>query len=148
MSDYKEQLSTAMKAAMKAKEKDRLKVIRGLQAAIKKVEIDNQIDLDDAGILEVLDKAIKQRKDAIAQYQDANRTDLADIEAFEITVIQEFMPAPLTEEEIVALIDEAMASTGASSMQEMGKVMGLLTPKMKGRADMGEVSKLIKAKLG
>lgn len=145
--ELKAQLSAAMKAAMKAKEKERLKVIRSMQAAVKQVEIDNQTELDDAGVLAVLDKAIKQRRDAQQQYLDADRPDLAEQEAYEITVIQDFMPQALTEDEINALIDEAMTSTGASSMQDMGKVMGQLKPKMQGRADMGEVSKLIKAKL-
>jgi len=145
---YKEQLSTEMKAAMKAKDKARLGVIRSLQAAVKQVEIDNQIELDDDAILAVMDKALKQRKDSHQQYVDADRPDLAEQEAYEMGVIQEFMPQPLSGDEINTLIDEAMAQTGASSMQEMGKVMGLLKPKMQGRADMGEVSKLIKAKLG
>lgn len=147
MSDYKEQLSAEMKAAMKAKDKERLSVIRSLQAAIKQVEIDTQDTLDDAGILAVLDKALKQRKDSHQQFMDAGRADLAEVEAFELSVIQEFMPQPLSEDEINALIDAAMAETGAATMQDMGKVMGLLKPNMQGRADMGEVSKLIKAKL-
>jgi len=147
MSNLKEQLTAEMKAAMKAKDKDRLLVIRTIQAAIKQVEIDNQTTLDDSGILAVLDKMVKQRRDSIKQYTDANRPELAEKEAYEITVIQEFMPQPLTPEEIEQMVDEALAETGASSMQEMGKVMGILKPKMQGRADMGEVSKLIKAKL-
>ena len=147
MSNLKEQLTAEMKAAMKAKEKERLLVIRTMQAAIKQVEIDNQTTLDDAGILAVLDKMLKQRRDSIKQYTDANRPELAEKEAYEMTVIQEFMPQPLSEEEIEKLVEEAMAETGASGMQDMGKVMGLLKPKMQGRADMGEVSKLIKAKL-
>nr|WP_218644563.1 GatB/YqeY domain-containing protein [Thiomicrorhabdus cannonii] len=144
----KAQLTAAMKDAMKAKEKERLTVIRSMLAAIKQVEIDNQTELDDAGVLAVLDKAIKQRRDAQKQYLDADRQDLAEIEAFEITVIQDFMPQALTEDEINSLIEQAMAETGASAMQDMGKVMALLKPQMQGRADMGEVSKLIKAKLG
>ncbi len=147
MSNLKEQLTAEMKAAMKAKEKERLLVIRTMQAAIKQVEIDDQTTLDDAGILAVLDKMLKQRRDSIKQYSDANRPELAEKEAYEMTVIQEFMPQPLSEEEIEKLVEEAMAETGASGMQDMGKVMGLLKPKMQGRADMGEVSKLIKAKL-
>ena len=147
MSNLKEQLTAEMKAAMKAKEKERLLVIRTMQAAIKQVEIDNQTTLDDAGILAVLDKMLKQRRDSIKQYTDANRPELAEKEAYEMTVIQEFMPQPLSEEEIEKLVEEAMAETGASGMQDMGKVMGLLKPKMQGRADMGEVSQLIKAKL-
>lgn len=147
-SEMKAQLTAAMKDAMKAKEKERLTVIRSMLAAIKQVEIDNQTELDDAGVLAVLDKAIKQRRDAQKQYLDADRADLADIEAFEITVIQDFMPQALTEDEINRLIEQAMAETGANTMQDMGKVMALLKPQMQGRADMGEVSKLIKAKLG
>ncbi|GAB6035312.1 GatB/YqeY domain-containing protein [Galenea microaerophila] len=147
MSNLKDQLTAEMKTAMKAKDKDRLLVIRTIQAAIKQVEIDNQTTLDDAGVLAVLDKMVKQRRDSIKQYTDANRPELAEKEAYEITVIQEFMPQPLTPEEIEQMVDEALAETGASSMQEMGKVMGILKPKMQGRADMGEVSKLIKAKL-
>lgn len=146
-SDLKAQLTEAMKAAMKAKEKERLVVIRSMLAAIKQVEIDNQIELDDAAVLAVLDKAMKQRRDAQQQYLDADRPDLADQEAFEMTVIQDFMPQALTEDEINGLIDEAMAQSGASNMQDMGKVMGLLKPQMQGRADMAQVSKLIKAKL-
>ncbi|MBD3755459.1 MAG: GatB/YqeY domain-containing protein [Gammaproteobacteria bacterium] len=147
-SEMKAQLTAAMKDAMKAKEKERLTVIRSMLAAVKQVEIDNQTELDDAGVLAVLDKAIKQRRDAQKQYIDADRPDLAEIEAFEITVIQDFMPQALTEDEINSLIEQAMAETGASTMQDMGKVMALLKPQMQGRADMSEVSKLIKAKLG
>ncbi|MBF6057834.1 GatB/YqeY domain-containing protein [Thiomicrorhabdus sp. HH1] len=143
----KEQLTAEMKACMKAKNKERLTVVRSLLAAIKQVEIDNQVDVDDAGVLAILDKAMKQRRDSHQQFVDADRPDLAEQEAYEMSVIQDFMPQPLSEAEIVALIEEAMASSGASSMQDMGKVMGLLKPKMQGRADMGEVSKLIKAKL-
>lgn len=148
MSNLKERLTAEMKAAMKAKDKERLLVIRTMQAAIKQVEIDNQSTLDDAGILAVLDKMLKQRRDSIKQYTDANRPELAEKEAYEMTVIQEFMPQPLTPKEIEQMVEEAMAEAGASSMQDMGKVMGVLKPKMQGRADMGEVSKMIKAKLG
>ena len=137
-----------MKACMKAKNKERLVVVRSLIAAIKQVEIDNQTTVDDAGALAIIDKAMKQRRDSHQQFLDADRPDLAEQEAYEMTVIQDFMPEALTEDEINALIDDAMASSGAASMQDMGKVMGLLKPKMQGRADMGVVSKLIKAKLG
>jgi len=147
-SDLKAQLMAEMKAAMKAKDKDRLLVIRAMQAAIKQIEIDNQTTLDDEGVLQVLDKGIKQRREAHQQFKDADRQDLADVEAYQMSVIQEFMPAALTEDEISALIDNAMTETGASSMQDMGKVMAILKPVMQGRADMSEVSKLIKAKLG
>lgn len=144
----KEQLTAEMKACMKAKDKERLQVVRSLLAAIKQVEIDNQTTVDDAGVLAILDKAMKQRRDSHQQFTDAERPDLAEQEAYEMSVIQDFMPQALTEDEINALIDDAMTKTGASSMQDMGKVMGLLKPEMQGRADMGEVSKLIKAKLG
>lgn len=148
MSELKQALTAEMKACMKAKDKDRLGVVRSLLAAIKQVEIDNQTTLeDDAEVLAILDKAMKQRKDSHQQYVDADRPDLAEQEAYEMSVIQDFMPQPLTADEINALIDEAMSATGAGSMQDMGKVMGMLKPKMQGRADMGEVSKLIKAKL-
>ncbi|MDX1347730.1 MAG: GatB/YqeY domain-containing protein [Thiomicrorhabdus chilensis] len=146
-SELKAQLTAAMKAAMKAKEKERLVVIRSLLAAIKQVEIDEKIELDDAAVLAVMDKAMKQRRDAQQQYIDADRADLAEQEAYEMTVIQDFMPQALTEDEINSLIEQAVTETAASSMQDMGKVMGLLKPKMQGRADMGQVSKLIKAKL-
>ena len=144
----KEQLTAEMKACMKAKNKERLVVVRSLLAAIKQVEIDNQTTVDDAGALTIIDKAMKQRRDSHQQFLDADRPDLAEQEAYEMTVIQDFMPEALTEEEINALIDEAMASSGAATMQDMGKVMGLLKPKMQGRADMSVVSKLIKVKLG
>ncbi|WP_321326260.1 GatB/YqeY domain-containing protein [Thiomicrorhabdus sp.] len=144
----KEKLTAEMKACMKAKDKERLQVVRSLLAAIKQVEIDNQTTVDDAGVLAILDKAMKQRRDSHQQFTDADRPDLAEQEAYEMSVIQDFMPQALTEDEINALIDDAMTKTGASSMQDMGKVMGLLKPEMQGRADMGEVSKLIKAKLG
>ncbi|BBN58858.1 GatB/YqeY domain-containing protein [Hydrogenovibrio marinus] len=147
-SEIKANLTSEMKAAMKAKEKERLTVIRSMLAAIKQVEVDNQTTVDDdAEILPILDKMLKQRRDSQQQYMDAGRPELAEQEAFEMTVIQSFLPSPLTEDEISGLIDEAVAQTGAASMQDMGKVMGLLKPKMQGRADMAEVSKLIKAKL-
>lgn len=148
-SELKASLTSAMKAAMKAKEKERLSVIRSMLAAIKQVEVDNQTTLeDDAEVLPILDKMLKQRRDSQQQYLDADRPELAEQEAYEMTIIQEFLPQPLSEEEIAQMIDEAVAEMGASSMQDMGKVMGALKPKMQGRADMAEVSKLIKAKLG
>jgi uncharacterized protein YqeY len=138
-----------MKEAMKAKEKERLAVIRSMLAAIKQVEVDKQTTLeDDADVLPILDKMLKQRRDSHQQYLDADRPELAEQEAYEMTVIQDFLPQALTEAEIVQMIDEAVAEVSASSMQDMGKVMGLLKPKMQGRGDMAEVSKLIKSKLG
>jgi uncharacterized protein YqeY len=150
MSDtpLKDQLSEAMKAAMRAKDKDRLGVIRLIQAAIKQKEVDERIELDDTAVLAVLDKMLKQRRDSIKQYSDAGRTDLADKEEYEVSVIQEYMPAQLTDDEINAIIDAAIAETGASSMKEMGQVMGKVRPQVQGRADMGAVSGLIKARLG
>ncbi|MGM0541924.1 MAG: GatB/YqeY domain-containing protein [Pseudomonadota bacterium] len=142
-----ERLTAEMKACMKAKNKERLLVVRSLIAAIKQVEIDSGAPVDDAAALAIVDKAMKQRRDSHQQFMDAERPDLAEQEAFEMTIIQDFMPEALTEEEVNTLIDEAMVSSGAASMQDMGKVMGLLKPAMQGRADMGVVSKLIKAKL-
>ncbi|MBN2866180.1 MAG: GatB/YqeY domain-containing protein [Thiotrichales bacterium] len=147
-SDLKAQLMAEMKAAMKSKDKERLLVVRAMQAAVKQIEIDNQVTLEDDGVLQVLDKGIKQRREAFQQFTDAGRQDLADVEAYQMSVIQEFMPAALSEDEISGLVEKAMTETGASSMQDMGKVMAILKPVMQGRADMSEVSKLIKAKLG
>jgi uncharacterized protein YqeY len=147
MSQLIADIKTAMKEAMRAKDKQRLSTIRLIQAEFKRIEVDERIELDDARVLAVLDKMCKQRRDAIKQYQDANRPELADKEAAEVSVIQEFLPQPLSADEIAALIDEAIDATGASSMADMGKVMGMLKAKMQGRADMAEVSKLIKSKL-
>lgn len=147
-SEIKATLSSEMKMAMKAKQKARLVVIRSMQAAIKQIEIDGQTTIeDDATVLPILDKMLKQRRDSFKQFTDAERPELAEKEAFEMEIIQEFLPQPLTEDEIVKLIAEAIAESGASSMQEMGKVMGLLKPQMQGRADMGKVSGLIKSQL-
>ena len=128
MSALKEQLTTAMKDAMRAKDKARLGVVRMALSAIKQIEVDERIELDDERSLAVLDKLIKQRKDSATQYRDAGRDDLADIEEAEIQVLQTFLPAPLGEAEVDALIDDAIARTGASGMQDMGKVMGVLKP--------------------
>ena len=146
-SSLKAQINEAMKAAMRAKEKERLGTIRLVLAEIKKVEVDERIDPDDVRVTSILDKMVKQRRDSIKQFTDAGRDELAAKEQIEIEVIQEFLPQPLSEEEIASLIDEAIASTGAASMQDMGKVMGLLKPQMAGKADMGKVSGLIKQRL-
>ncbi len=146
-SPLKAQINEAMKAAMRAKEKERLGTIRLVLAEIKKVEVDERIDPDDVRVTSILDKMVKQRRDSIKQFTDAGRDELAAKEQSEIEVIQEFLPQPLSEEEIASLIDEAIASTGAASMQDMGKIMGLLKPQMAGRADMGKVSGLIKQRL-
>ena len=147
-SPLKAQINEAMKAAMRAKEKERLGTIRLVLAEIKKVEVDERIDPDDVRVTSILDKMVKQRRDPIKQFTYAGRDELAAKEQTEIEVIQEFMPQPLSEEEIASLIEEAIASTGATSMQDMGKVMGLLKPQMAGKADMGKVSGLIKQRLG
>ncbi len=147
MSEIKQAITSAIKDAMRAKAKERLSVLRMVTAEFKRIEVDERIELDDARVLAVLDKMTKQRRDAATQFTDANRQDLADIENFEIEVIQAFLPQALTEEEIHTLIREAIASTGASNMGDMGKVMGIIKPRVQGRADMGAVSKLIKASL-
>lgn len=147
-SELKAKLTSEMKVAMKAKEKARLGVIRSMLAAIKQVEIDSQATLeDDSAVLAILDKMLKQRRDSQQQYEDAGRPELAEQEAYEMTVIQDFLPQPLTEAEVADLVDDAIQAVSATSMQDMGKVMGLLKPKTQGRADMAVVSKLIKAKL-
>jgi len=147
MSELKERINTAMKAAMRAGEKERLGVIRLILAAVKQVEVDTRKELSDEDLLAVLDKMVKQRRESVAQYEKGGRQDLADKEVQEIVVIQEFLPAALGEAEIAALIDAAMAETGASSIKDMGKLMGVLKPQMQGRADMGAVSAKIKARL-
>ena len=143
----KARISEAMKAAMRAQDKPRLGAIRLIQAEIKRIEVDERIELDDARVLAVLDKMVKQRRDSIEQFEKAGRQDLVDIEAGELAVIQEFRPQALSDEELDALISAAFAETGASSMKDMGKLMGVLRPKVQGRADMGEVSRRIKARL-
>lgn len=147
MSAIHDSLKEAMKDAMRAKQKERLSTIRLALSAIKQVEVDTRETLDDAAVLAILDKLVKQRRDSIKQYEDADRQELADIEKAEIVVLQDFLPAPLTDEEVNALIEDAVNKTGAESMKDMGKVMGLLKPQLQGRADMGAVSGKIKARL-
>jgi len=144
----KQQITDAMKAAMKGGDKARLGVIRLMLAAVKQREVDERIELDDAQVLAVLDKMVKQRRDSIQQYTDAGRSDLAEQEAAEIAVIQEFLPEELPEAEIAGIIEAAIAETGAESMRDMGKVMAIVKPKVQGRADVGMVSGLVKQKLG
>ncbi len=143
-----ERLRDEQKAAMKAKDKPRLGTIRLVMAAIKQREVDEQMPLTDENLIAILTKMVKQRRDSVAQYTEAGRQDLADVELAEISVLDEFMPQPLTDDEVAALLDEAIAATGAASMQDMGKLMGVLKPQVQGRADMGKVSQLVKAKLG
>ena len=140
-------LKAAQKAAMKAREKERLATIRLILAEFKRIEVDERIEVDDARALAVLDKMVKQRRDSIEQYEAAGRDELASKEQAEIEVIQEYLPAQLGEDEIAAMIDEALAGVDAEGMAAMGPVMGILKPKLQGRADMGAVSKLVKAKL-
>lgn len=143
----KVRISDDMKSAMKARESDRLATIRLLMAAMKQKEVDERVELDDAAIVAVIDKMLKQRRDSVAQYQAAGRQDLADKESFEMSVLMAYMPQQLSDAEIDELVAKAVADSGASSMQEMGKVMGLLKPQLAGRADMAKVSARIKAQL-
>ena len=147
MSELKSQLTSAMKDAMRAKDKLRLGTIRMAQAAVKQKEIDERVELTDADVLSILTKLVKQRDDAAAQYRDADRLDLADTEEAEAEILKTFLPSPLTDDELAALIDQAVTETGASSMAQMGAVMGWLKPKVTGRADMGRLSGQIKARL-
>jgi len=141
------QLTEDMKAAMKGGDKARLGVIRLVNAAIKQREVDERIQLDDAQVLAVLEKMLKQRRDSLAQFQAAGRTDLADQEQFEIGVIQAYLPAQLSASEVDAAIGAAIAEAGAAGPKDMGKVMGLVRPKVAGRTDMGKLSELVKARL-
>ncbi|MBL3591025.1 MAG: GatB/YqeY domain-containing protein [gamma proteobacterium endosymbiont of Lamellibrachia anaximandri] len=143
----KQRILDDVKTAMKAKDKPRLGTLRLITAAIKQREVDERIELDDAQVLTILDKMIKQRRDSISQYEKAGRAELADQEQREIEVIQDYLPEGLSDAEIATMIDEAISATGAGAMQDMGKVMGQLKPKMQGRADMGKVSGLVKQKL-
>jgi uncharacterized protein YqeY len=143
----KRTIHDAMKDAMRAKDKARLGAIRLMQAEFKRIEVDERIDIDDARILAVLDKMVKQRRDSISQYESAGRQELADVEIAEIVVIQDFLPTALSQEEIVSMVQAAIDQTGASSMADMGKVMSIIKPQIQGRADAGAVSGLIKAAL-
>ncbi|HRD48554.1 MAG: GatB/YqeY domain-containing protein [Candidatus Competibacter sp.] len=144
----KDRIQDDMKAAMRAKDKRRLGVIRLILAAIKQREVDERIELSDAQALAVLEKMIKQRRESLAQYQSANRADLADQEAFEIELIQSYLPAPLNETDLDALIADAIAVTGAQSVRDMGKVMALIKDQAQGRVDMTTVSARVKARFG
>ncbi|MFT6102022.1 MAG: hypothetical protein ACJA2B_000463 [Candidatus Endobugula sp.] len=146
-SELQTRIHSEMKTAMRAKDKPRLGIIRLMQSEFKRIEVDERIDLDEARVLAVLDKMVKQRRDSAQQYEDADRQELADQEHFEITVVTEFLSQALSDDEVSNLIDEAIAATSASGMQYMGKVMGILKPQLQGRADMGAASKIIKAKL-
>ena len=143
----KAKISEDMKTAMKARETARLGAIRLLLAAIKQREVDDRVELDDAGVLAVIDKMLKQRRDSIAQYEKAGRQDLVDAEKLEVGVLTGYMPQALSPEEIQAALAEAIAASGAAGAQDMGKVMAILKPKLAGRADMSQVSGLVKAAL-
>ena len=143
----KQQLTDDMKAAMKAGEKDRLAVIRLINAAIKQKEVDERVEMTDPLVLAVLEKMVKQRKDSISQFEAAAREDLAAVERYEMGVIETYLPAKLDEAAILAEIEQAIAASGASSAADMGKLMGVLKPQLAGKADMGLVSKLVKQKL-
>lgn len=147
-SSVKLALNAAMKEAMRAKDKDRLSVIRMALAAFKQVEVDERIDVDETRALQLIDKMIKQRRESVRQYQDAGREDLAQIENSEIVVLQEFLPQALSEAEIEAMIKQAIESTGAIGVKDMSKIMTVLRPQLQGRADMGAVSVLVKKLLG
>ena len=136
-----------MKDAMRAKDKGRLGAIRLIQAEFKRIEVDERIEIDDTRALAVLDKMVKQRRDSISQYESAGRQELADVEIAEIAVIQDFLPAALSDEEISTMVQAAIQQAGASSMADMGKVMGIIKPQIQGRADAGAVSGLVKATL-
>ncbi len=147
MSTLKTRLTEDMKAAMKSGEKDKLGVIRLINAAIKQREVDERIMLNDDQVLAALEKMLKQRKDSISQYEAASRFDLADVEKFEVGVIQAYLPAQLGDAEIAAIIDAAIAQSGAASGRDMGKVIALVKPQVAGKADMGKLSETIKQKL-
>ncbi len=144
----KDQITEDMKSAMKAGEKDRLKVVRLIRAGIKQIEIDERIELDDVAVLGVIEKMVKQRRDSVEQFQKGNRNDLADIELAEIVILDTYLPEQLSDAEVDALIDAAIAATGAESIRDMGKVMGQVKSEAAGRADMGAVGAKVKARLG
>jgi uncharacterized protein YqeY len=148
VSSLKNTLTEAMKDAMRAKDKFRLGVIRMALAEIKRVEVDERIDVDDARCLAIIDKMSKQRRDAANQFVDGGRQDLADTELAEVEILKEFLPAQLSDDEIISLIDQAICDIGTSGPQGIGQVMGQLKPKVQGRADMQVVSKLVKDRLG
>jgi uncharacterized protein YqeY len=145
--NLKAQLQADMKSSMKTGDKSRLLVIRTMLAAIKQIEVDERIELDDGRIVDVLDKMLKQRRESISQFTSAGRDDLIAIEEAELVIIKEFLPEAFSEEEIAVLIELAINSTGATSIKDMGKVMGILKPQLQGRADVGKVSQLIKCRL-
>ncbi|HFC92006.1 MAG TPA: GatB/YqeY domain-containing protein [Leucothrix mucor] len=147
MSDLKNRVTDDMKSAMRSKEKLRLLTVRTILAAIKQQEVDTREDVDDTAILVILDKMCKQRRESITQFKKAGRNDLVAQEEAELEIIQVYLPEPMSDDELQTLIAETMATTGANSMQDMGKVMSIIKPKAQGRADMGKISGMIKAQL-
>ncbi len=147
MSELKKRITGDMKSAMKAKDRQALKAVRMILEAIKKKEIDERIELDDAQVMTVIQKMVKQRKDSISQFSDAGRTDLVEIEEAELEIINNYMPEQLSDEEVVSVVDRAINDSGANSMKDMGKLMGMLKPRLQGKADMSIVSQLIKSRL-
>lgn len=143
----KQQITEDMKTAMRAKESARLGAIRLLLAAMKQREVDERIELTDADVLSIIDKMLKQRRDSISQYAAAGRQDLVDVEEFEVSVLQTYMPQQMSEAEVAAAIEQAVAASGAASVQDIGKVMAILKPQLAGRADLGKVSGQVKAAL-
>lgn len=144
----KAQISEDMKNAMRAKDTVRLGTIRLLQAAIKQREVDERIELDDSNVIAVIEKMLKQRRDSITAYEAANRHDLADVEKFEVTILQTYLPQQFTDDEITAILEKVVVDTGAAGVKDMGKVMAAIKPLVVGRADMGKISGLIKTRLG
>jgi uncharacterized protein YqeY len=144
----KAQISEDMKTAMRAKDSARLGTIRLLQAAIKQREVDERVELDDSNVIAVIEKMLKQRRDSIAAYESANRNDLADVEKFEVSVLQTYLPQQLTEDEIKDILEKVVVDTGAAGIKDMSKVMAAIKPLVAGRADMGKISGLIKTRLG
>ena len=147
MSQLKKRITDDMKLAMKAKDKQALKAVRMILGAIKQKEVDDRIELDDAQVMAVIQKMVKQRKDSISQFSDAGRTDLVEVEEDELVIINSYMPEQLTDEEVSAAVDKSIADSGADSMKDIGKLMGMLKGHLDGKADMGQVSSLIKGKL-
>ena len=147
MSQLKKRITDDMKSAMKAKDKQALKAVRMILGAIKQKEVDDRIELDDAQVMAVIQKMVKQRKDSISQFADAGRTDLVEAEEAELVVINSYMPEQLSDEEVAAVVDKAITDSGADSMKDMGKLMGMLKSQLDGKADMGLVSRFIKDKL-
>ncbi len=147
MSGLKQQLNDDVKAAMRSKDSGRLVTLRLITAAIKQKEVDERIELDDAQVIAIIDKMVRQHKDSIEQYQNAGRTDLVEKEQSELAVVESYLPAQLSGEDVKSLVEKAINTTGASSMKDMGKVMGVLKPELQGRTDMGKVSGIVKSLL-